>query len=159
MNSLDRLRSRFDEWRDDPDYLYEGVVLELTEQIVARMKERGIRRSDLADRLGTSRAYVTKLLDGQDNMTLKTLARVANALEMKVDAKFIPREHAAKAATKPQTKASVRQKARAAVVVGSASPAKTTAMTPLAAHAVRAAGVAGGRARTTVSARPERRHR
>ena len=96
MTSLDRLRGRFDEWRDDPDYLYEGVVLELTEQIAAQMKERGISRSDLAERLGTSRAYVTKLLDGQENMTVKTLVRVANALEMKVGMKLVPRERASR---------------------------------------------------------------
>ena len=96
MTSLVRLRGRFDEWRDDPDYLYEGVVLELTEQIAAQMKERGISRSDLAERLGTSRAYVTKLLDGHENMTVKTLVRVANALEMKVGMKLVPRERASR---------------------------------------------------------------
>ena len=45
------------------------------------MIDTGMKRSELAERLGTSRAYVTKLLDGQENMTLKTVVRVAAALD------------------------------------------------------------------------------
>ena len=55
------------------------------------MQKQGVSRSQLAERLGTSRAYVTKLLDGQENMTLKTIVRVANALDLKVDLKLRPR--------------------------------------------------------------------
>jgi plasmid maintenance system antidote protein VapI len=91
MNSIDRLRSRFEEWKDDPDFIYEGLVLDFTEQVVRNMIATGTRRSELAERLGTSRAYVTKLLDGQENMTLKTIVRVANALDLKVDLKLRPR--------------------------------------------------------------------
>lgn len=104
---MDRLRARFDEWEDDAESEFYGVLLDVTEGIVKRMIEQNVRRSELAERLGTSRAYVTKLLDGQENMTLKTLVRVANALEMKVDTKFVPREPAAKAAKKQRVKTAV----------------------------------------------------
>jgi len=117
----DRLRARFDGWDDDPESELYGVLLDVTEGIVKRMIEQGVRRTDLAERLGTSRAYVTKLLDGQENMTLKTLVRVANALEMKVDAKFVPRERAAKAAKKAQVKTAVGPRMRGG------SPAPTVA--------------------------------
>ena len=105
MNSLDRLRSRFEEWKDDPDYIYEGLVLDFTEQVVGKMIATNLRRSELAERLGTSRAYVTKLLDGQENMTLKTIVRVATALDLKVDLKLRPREAALKAKRQPAKKA------------------------------------------------------
>ncbi len=106
MDSLERLRREIAELErsHDPDYELYGVLLDVTEGIVKRMIEQGVRRTDLAERLGTSRAYVTKLLDGQENMTLKTLVRVANALEMKVDAKFVPREAPARAAKRPGVK-------------------------------------------------------
>jgi hypothetical protein len=55
---------------------------------------------------------VTKLLDGQENMTLKTLVRVANALEMKVDTKFVPRERAVKTAKKVGVKTAVGPRMR-----------------------------------------------
>ncbi|TAK72259.1 MAG: XRE family transcriptional regulator, partial [Dehalococcoidia bacterium] len=60
---------------------------------------RGVSRAELAERLGTSRAYVTKLLEGQENMTVKTLVRVANALEMKVAMKLVPRQRASRPVT------------------------------------------------------------
>ena len=105
MNSLDRLRSRFEEWKDDPDYIYEGLVLDFTEQVVGKMIATNLRRSELAERLGTSRAYITKLLDGQENMTLKTIVRVATALDLKVDLKLRPREAAPKAKRQSAKKA------------------------------------------------------
>jgi transcriptional regulator with XRE-family HTH domain len=109
MDPVERLRREIAklESSHDPDYELYGVLLDVTEGIVKRMIEQGVRRTDLAERLGTSRAYVTKLLDGQENMTLKTLVRVANALDMKVDTKFVPRERAAKAAKKPRVKTAV----------------------------------------------------
>ncbi len=118
----DRLLARFDQWENDPESELYGVLLDVTEGIVKRMIEQGVRRTDLAERLGTSRAYVTKLLDGQENMTLKTLVRVANALEMKVDAKFVPRERVAKAAKKPQVKTGVGPRMRGRLPAG--PPAK-----------------------------------
>ena len=122
MDSAERLRREIEklETSHDPDYELYGVLLDVTEGIVKRMIEQGVRRTDLAERLGTSRAYVTKLLDGQENMTLKTLVRVANALEMKVDTKFIPRERAAKPAKKPHVKMAVGPRMRGG------SPAKAT---------------------------------
>ncbi len=104
MDSVERLRREIARLQvsHDPDYELYGVLLDVTEGIVKRMMEQGVRRTDLAERLGTSRAYVTKLLDGQENMTLRTLVRVANALDMKVDARFVPREPAATSARRPR---------------------------------------------------------
>lgn len=73
MSSLDRLRRRFDEWRDDPDYLYEGVVLELTEQVARCLADRGIRRSELAERLGTSCLHAA----GSTRLTPRRLAKTS----------------------------------------------------------------------------------
>jgi transcriptional regulator with XRE-family HTH domain len=114
MDSIERLRRQVEELdkSHDPDWELYGVLLDVTEGIVKRMIEQNVRRSDLADRLGTSRAYVTKLLDGQENMTLKTLVRVANALEMKVDTRLIPRERAAKPAKHAEVKTAMGRKMR-----------------------------------------------
>jgi transcriptional regulator with XRE-family HTH domain len=60
-------------------------MLELNEQIHDAMKAKGVSRSELADRLGTSRAFITKLLSGHENVTLKTLVRVANALDCSLE--------------------------------------------------------------------------
>ena len=81
--------------RDDPAFQLDQLLLDLNAGMWAAMQSRDVSRSELAERLGTSRAYVTKLLDGHENMTLKTLVRVANAMEMTVDVRLTPRKAAA----------------------------------------------------------------
>jgi len=71
---------RLEEYREDSEFILEELVLDVTEQICAAMAEQDIPRSELAQRLGVSRAYVTKLLNGHGNMTLRTLVEVAHAL-------------------------------------------------------------------------------
>ena len=59
----------------------ERVILETTELICQLLEEKGIRKADLAQRLGKSKAYVTQLLDGRTNMTLRTISDVMWALD------------------------------------------------------------------------------
>ena len=123
-----RFRRDAERARNTPEYELEWLLLDVHEAIWAAMQARGVSRSELADRLGTSRAYVTKLLEGQENMTLKTLVRVANALEMKVATKFVPRERAAKPSEKQRVKAAAGSKNRVGGATRAGSPAKRVAL-------------------------------
>ena len=49
------------------------------------MQRQGVTRAELARRLGTSQAYITRVLSGNANFTLKTMARLAHALGMQLD--------------------------------------------------------------------------
>ncbi len=62
------------------DYWIAGSVQEFTEEIFRLMEQGEISRSELARRLGTSPAYVTKILRGNANFTLATMVRLARAL-------------------------------------------------------------------------------
>jgi transcriptional regulator with XRE-family HTH domain len=73
-----------------PEFLLEQKILELTEKIVQRMEELGISRSVLADRLNVSKPYITKLLRGDVNFTLKSLAELSQALEADFDIDIFP---------------------------------------------------------------------
>lgn len=54
-------------------------------QIVEAMKAQGLSRKRLAERMGTSRSQITRLLDPKDgNVTLVTLQRAAELLGRKV---------------------------------------------------------------------------
>jgi transcriptional regulator with XRE-family HTH domain len=79
----------FERWLEEdkqkPAYVAEGLILELGEQIVIRMAELGINRAGLARRMGTSPAYITKILRGA-NVSLLTLAKIAIALECEPEA-------------------------------------------------------------------------
>lgn len=58
----------------------ERLIVEVTEAIAALLKEQNVSRSELARRIGTSPAFVTKLLRGDNNFTLRTLSDVFFAL-------------------------------------------------------------------------------
>lgn len=92
MNGRQWFQQYLDRYRDDPDYILEGVILDVTEQIVAAMQEQEISRSELAKRMGVSRAYITKLLRGEGNTTLRTLVRIALALGLRPQVSFVEPE-------------------------------------------------------------------
>ena len=76
----------------DPVYWTERAILSVTEEIFVAMEKRGMQRSELARRLGTSPAYVTKILRGKANFTLESLARIALALGGEFQFHFSPHE-------------------------------------------------------------------
>lgn len=58
----------------------ERLLVEVTESIAALMSQLDVHRSELAKRIGRSPAYVTKILRGDNNFTLRTLSDVFFAL-------------------------------------------------------------------------------
>jgi len=79
-----------DKHKETPEFLVEQKILGLTEKIVLRMEELGITRSALADRLNVSKPYITKLLRGDVNFTLKSVAELSQALESDFDIDIFP---------------------------------------------------------------------
>ena len=73
---------------DQTEFEFGQLALSVAEEIAKKMKEKQISKADLAKKLGTSRAYVTKILKGDANLSLKTLAKLQNALESKFDSTF-----------------------------------------------------------------------
>jgi len=84
--------AKLDEFKDSADFYAEQLILGLTEQIVATMRALNINRAELATRLGVSRAAVTKLLNGNPNMTLRTMASVAKSLGCAINIDFCPED-------------------------------------------------------------------
>jgi transcriptional regulator with XRE-family HTH domain len=56
------------------------LIVSVTEQIWAAMEAAGVAKSDLARTLEQSKSHITQLLSGDRNMTLATLADIAEAL-------------------------------------------------------------------------------
>jgi transcriptional regulator with XRE-family HTH domain len=69
---------------NDPEYLLEEVKLAFAEELSRLLEEQGVSRSQLAERLGTSRAYVTRILRTDYNLTAETMVKVALALDARV---------------------------------------------------------------------------
>jgi transcriptional regulator with XRE-family HTH domain len=77
---MERFRQFIREAESSVDYWVDGPITEFAEDIWRLMEEQKVSRAELARRLGTSRAYVTKLLGGNANFTLQTMTKVAMAL-------------------------------------------------------------------------------
>jgi hypothetical protein len=75
-------------------YQQERTILEMTELICKLMQEKDVAKKDLAERLGKSKSFITQLLSGSRNMTVRTLSDVLWALDSRIhaDAEPIPRE-------------------------------------------------------------------
>ena len=58
----------------------EQAVFDVKELICGIMSEQEVTRAELATKLGKSRPYITQLLDGATNMTIRTVADVLGAL-------------------------------------------------------------------------------
>ena len=63
------------------DYWIARRALDFTEDVVRVMTDMKVTRAELARSLGTSQAYITKLLRGDVNFTLGTMVRLARALD------------------------------------------------------------------------------
>ena len=80
MKPTERFGRLIKRYENDPEYLTEGLLIDITEQMAGLMKRQGLSRSDLARRLNCSNAYVTKLMSGSQNLTLKKLSQIGVAL-------------------------------------------------------------------------------
>jgi transcriptional regulator with XRE-family HTH domain len=63
-----------------PEYWFQGEQNELYRQVVAYMEREGINRTQLAERLGVTKGYVSQILNGNFNYTLKRLIDLALAI-------------------------------------------------------------------------------
>jgi transcriptional regulator with XRE-family HTH domain len=79
--NLERYGKLFKEAEAHADYWMGIPVIEFTEDLCRTMKEKRVSRAELARRIGSSRAYITKLLGGGANFTLLTMVKLAMALD------------------------------------------------------------------------------
>lgn len=84
-------RELFREAEKSLEYNVEGSIMDFTEDLCRVMAEKNVSRAELARRIGTSPAYVTKILRGNSNFTLSSMVRVAMALESEVRIHLSPR--------------------------------------------------------------------
>lgn len=74
------MTTKYDELMSDPEFrramAIETCIAEAAEAIARLMADQNLTKADVAHRLGKSRAWVTQLLNGKANMTIRTFAEV-----------------------------------------------------------------------------------
>ena len=71
--------------RQSHAYKREKIVLSLTEEMIVLMEQQEINKSELAERLGKSKPYITKIMSGSANFTLDSLIQIADALDSEIN--------------------------------------------------------------------------
>lgn len=71
----------------------EELILEVTEVLVEALEREGVKRTELASRLKKTRGFVSQLLAGGRNLTLRTLSDVAGALGYQVKLRLCKQSH------------------------------------------------------------------
>jgi transcriptional regulator with XRE-family HTH domain len=73
----------------------ERLILDVTQTIFSIMEKKSVRKAELSRRLGKSKAYITRLLDGRTNMTLRTLSDLMLVLDQRTSVSAISLEDSA----------------------------------------------------------------
>lgn len=79
--------------RQSEEYDVQGTMLQFTEALFSAMEQREMNKTDLADKLGKSKAFVTKVLRGDANPTLRTLISLCRALGQRLELRLTPVGH------------------------------------------------------------------
>lgn len=76
--------SILNEYVQDPEYkrlLAQGeLIMEVTELLCQLLEKEGVSRQDLAKRLNKTKGFISQLLNGGRNLTLRTVADIVDAL-------------------------------------------------------------------------------
>ncbi len=70
-------------------YYIEGLKIDIAEQIYRLMKRQHLNQSDLARRLGTNRAYISRIMKGKTNFTIETLVKIGRCLNAEWSFKLV----------------------------------------------------------------------
>ena len=71
------------QWRQDNEYWLKYARI-ITLQVLRSMEEQSVTQVELARRMGCTQQYISNLLKGSSNMTIETIARLENALNIDI---------------------------------------------------------------------------
>ena len=80
------------QYEGDPEFEFDLLAIEIGERIVERMELLKMTRSELAGKVGVSKARISQILSGHDNLTLKSLVAVAIGLGSRVEVRLKSKE-------------------------------------------------------------------
>ena len=71
-----------------PDDLAWDHAMDISASVYRRLKELDMSQRDLAKAMGVSPGRISQIIKGESGMTLKTLAKLEVALDMRLDSGF-----------------------------------------------------------------------
>jgi transcriptional regulator with XRE-family HTH domain len=81
-------KTLLEKYLEDPEFarlMAQGdLIMEVTETLCELLEKEKVSRKELADRLGKSKGFVSQVLNGGRNLTLRTVADILHVLGYKV---------------------------------------------------------------------------
>ena len=74
-------------WREEAEWRHENASWlrhsqQIAVKVLLRMKELHLTQTALAERMNCTQQYVSKILKGKENLSLETMTRLEDALEI-----------------------------------------------------------------------------
>jgi len=89
QHQIDELTSDI---RDRDGYWVERAKYDFIEEIGHGLQSNGLNKRQFAEKLGTSPAYITKILGGDTNFTLSSMVKIARRLGKQLQVKLVEEE-------------------------------------------------------------------
>lgn len=70
-------------------YKIESISLDIAIQVFKQMEKLNLNRKQLAERLNVNKSYISQILKGKNNLTIETLVKLSEVLNMKPEIKFL----------------------------------------------------------------------
>lgn len=83
LNKL--LAAAVEEFKADGTYYVEDAKLKFAVELEHKLRQAGMNYADLAKKLGTSPAYITKIIRGDANLTIESMVKLCTAVGSELD--------------------------------------------------------------------------
>jgi len=97
MTLSKKLKAFVDEAKQTDAYWVESAKLEFALALEQQRRAAGLSYADLAKKMGTSAAYISKVFRGDTNLTIESMVKLARATGGQLDARILAGEVAATA--------------------------------------------------------------
>ncbi len=125
ISSIERYREWARRIENDPRFVAEQMKLTFANDLVLLLEARGLKRTELAEKLGTNRGYVTRVLNTEYNLSIETMAKIALALDARISLRMLPREEVERRRRSPVPARTARRRGRQRDFVAADRPART----------------------------------
>ncbi|WP_419660734.1 hypothetical protein Dvar_11380 [Desulfosarcina variabilis str. Montpellier] len=82
-----------EQWMEDPEFerlmAQEDFIMEVTESFCDILQDENVKKNKLAVMLGKTKGYISQILGGGRNLTLRTMADIAFVLGYEIEIKFV----------------------------------------------------------------------
>ncbi|MBT8340056.1 MAG: helix-turn-helix transcriptional regulator [Desulfatitalea sp.] len=82
----------YEEYTQDKEFerlmAQEDLIIQVTESFCKILENENIKRKDLAELLGKTKGFISQILNGTSNVTLRTISDIAQVLGHRVDFKI-----------------------------------------------------------------------